>query len=89
LRKLLLGLITVTVLSGCNSIESNSEDSGLPEGFKVVTDSTSYGTHIYGLRNVQTGCHFAYVSGIALTQIFTEKNGRSVPYCTDERGKQK
>ena len=79
-----LALSTVLLLSACSDSEPVSE--GVPAGFQIVSKQKIGVYRIKELRHIKTGNHYIVTSGsgTALTPMFIEKNGVTVPYHTDK-----
>lgn len=78
--------VTLILLVGCGS--SNTQTSAsLPEGYMAVTQDEFENHMVTVIQHRDTGCYFttvqnySYDSGVAITQMYVERNGVSVPYC--------
>ena len=83
-KLLLLIFISVIVLSGCGEGDVSSTSDEYPIGYEVVTAQMIDGYYLYEIRNIETGCHFAYAPDSSIEAINHEVNGMSIPYCTKE-----
>lgn len=93
-KLLLVGFLGFAVLFGCSQSSkveadwnfSNVTNVELKDGFHFLTkDKTNIG-EIYQMKDKTTGCYYTFVDGYqstAITQMFIEKNGVSVPYCEE------
>ena len=61
-------------------------EASSPKSFKIMsTDKLGYGENLIVVKHKKTGCYYTHMDGNnseALTQMFVEKNGVNVPYCS-------
>ena len=60
----------------------------MPNGFEIVTKDNVNGSIIYTLKQMETGCYYAFShSGHSrageggITQMFVKEDGAITPYC--------
>lgn len=83
MKKLLVLVFIITLLAGCveGNVSEPSEKYSI--GYEVVTVQMIDGYSVYQIRNIETGCHFAYAPDASLEEIYHQVDGVSVPYCTE------
>lgn len=86
MKKLLLGLILLALsilFIGCSENEVSAD---IPSGFSHLTKDSINSGKANVIQHNKTGCYFIMGTGnydttVALTQMFIEKDGVSIPYC--------
>ncbi|MEK4025371.1 hypothetical protein [Sporosarcina sp. FSL W7-1283] len=84
MKKYLIGLLVLaTFFAGCSS---SSVGANMPSSFEILSRDSVHNSEVEKIRDKETGCYYLSSSGsykAALTQMFIEKDGVSVPYCDD------
>lgn len=84
----ILGLLVVTVLSGCS--EPNSVNADIPSGFELISEDKVKRGVVYKARDYSTGCYYIFGTSsndsrttVSIEQMMIEKDGAEVPYCNE------
>lgn len=77
----LLVIMSILTTSCATSRVVEAEMQPIPYGFSIV--ESDFNGSLKTLMHEKTGCYYVYAvyDGKAVTQMFIEKNGVSVPYC--------
>jgi hypothetical protein len=78
-KLIILALILLLTACGARVVEAD-----LPNGFILVEKNSIDNYTIRTIQHEKTGCYYVLTtgSGTSVEQMFVEKNGVSVPYCT-------
>lgn len=82
MKKLLtIGFVGLLSIAACG--DEGSVEAGVPSGFIEVSKDYLVDT-VTVIKHSETGCYYVSTSGVratAITQMYVEKNGVSVPHC--------
>lgn len=80
-KLLVIGFVGLLSISACGN--ESPVEAGTPSGFTEVTRDELADT-VTVIKHNETACYYVSTKGVratAITQMFVEKNGVSVPYC--------
>lgn len=84
-KLVLVGFMGFAVLFGCSQVSQDISAEGESK-MKVISSDEVHRGYAVVLKHKDTGCYYTYVSGgssstsSAPTQMFIEKDGKSIPY---------